>query len=120
MSLRPLKSPTPYHTHSNPSPLPRPLQVYQSTVPKMSLVRHKGVCVFPDTAPEHLAAFVFDHERRREWDTTCLGLKVLYIADHSTTQTDGTLKRYMRRVDWWRCSAVLLVRFDDNSFHPKL
>ena len=59
----------------------------------MSLVRHMGVCVFPDTTPADLAAFVFNHERRQEWDSGCLGLKVLYIADHSTQHADGRLMR---------------------------
>lgn len=69
------------------------LKVYQSVVPNMALVRQKGVCVFTNITPEQLAGFVFNHARRLEWDSGCLGMKVQVVGDHSQVRADGRVMR---------------------------
>jgi hypothetical protein len=72
--------------------------VYQSNVPNNSLIRHKGVCIFPDLTPEEIAGFVFNHEKRTSWDKGILKMKVLQVADQSFVR-DGkpVTKKYCVR-----------------------
>ena len=57
------------------------------------LLRHKGVCIFNDIAPEALSAFILNNPHRLTWDRNIANLQTIPIADQGFVRDGRTFQR---------------------------